>query len=458
MEDQDIGEMFLNFNLHPLVQRFAAIDLALLELSERTCPHQHMCWTRNLMGFKPSPYNLVCTYLVAKDVIRGDRHNPSNPFQWDYVKLNLPGTWDYNPSQAWISKRRLDGTLASNFVCFVDDQQITGQGQDRVIAAGHAINSIENYLGIQDALRKLRAAGGTRRPGAWAGASVFNEENVGVVMLTSQEKWDRLKEICQHWHAVIQGGETMLDYKKLLLDRGFLVYITQAYPSMKPYLKGFHLSLETWRGNCDAEGWKKRNNSPMDNEWEKGTACSLEDVKLQALCQDAGDLSSYCKEPPSGKMTVLPRFKQDLEALLLLTKSKHPTMRRMRSNLVVTAYYGFSNASSGRFGLTVEYSNGLHGRFGLWGSDTEDESLNYRELPNLVKMVEEEALNGHLSNLELWIFTDNSTVESCFLEKLFIYLVLAKPALPGQFVLFCVIPKQGKYVEIFLFVPMHSTK
>ncbi len=88
-------------------------------------------------------------------------------------------------------------------------------------------------------------------------------------MLRSQEKWDRLKEICQHWHAVIQGGETMLDYKKLLSDRGFLVYVTQAYPSMKPYLKGFHLSLETWRGNCDAEGWKKRNNSPVDNDWKR---------------------------------------------------------------------------------------------------------------------------------------------------------------------------------------------
>jgi hypothetical protein len=122
MEDHDIGEMFLNFNLHPLVQRFAAIDLSPLELSKRTFPHQHMCWTRNLMGFKPSPYNLVRTYLVAKDVIRGDRHDPSNPFQWDYVKLNMPGTRDYNPSQAWISKRRLNGTLASNFVCFVDDQ------------------------------------------------------------------------------------------------------------------------------------------------------------------------------------------------------------------------------------------------------------------------------------------------------------------------------------------------
>jgi hypothetical protein len=35
-----------------------------------------------------------------------------------------------------------------------------------------------------------------------------------------------------------------------------MVYMTQAYPGMKPYLKGFHLSLETWQGGRDSEGWK----------------------------------------------------------------------------------------------------------------------------------------------------------------------------------------------------------
>ena len=45
--------------------------------------------------------------------------------------------------------------------------------------------------------------------------------NKGVMVLVSQEKWDRLKGICAHWLAVIQRGETELEYKKLLLDRDF---------------------------------------------------------------------------------------------------------------------------------------------------------------------------------------------------------------------------------------------
>ena len=94
------------------------------------------------MGFKPFPYNSVRMYLVTEEIIRGDRHDSDNAFQYNYVMLNLPGTEGYKPSVAWISKRRTDGSLASDFVCFEDDQRISGQGQERVLAAGHAISDL----------------------------------------------------------------------------------------------------------------------------------------------------------------------------------------------------------------------------------------------------------------------------------------------------------------------------
>jgi hypothetical protein len=86
----------------------------------------------------------------------------------------------------------------------------------------------------------------------------------------------------------------------------------------------------------------------------------------------------------------------------------------VRSKSRVTAYYGFGDASSGGFGSTVERPGGIQGRFRLWGRDDEDKSSNYRELRNLANTVEEEATEGHLTNGELWLFTDNSTAESCF--------------------------------------------
>ena len=86
--------------------------------------------------------------------------------------------------------------------------------------------------------------------------NVCVEEDRGVVVLTSQEKWDHMKAICEHWRVILEKGDTDLDFKRLRSDRGFMVYVTQAYPGMKPYLKGFHLSLETWRGGRDSKGWK----------------------------------------------------------------------------------------------------------------------------------------------------------------------------------------------------------
>ena len=245
------------FHLHPNAVKFTAVDLGPLEFSAEECAQCWMCWSRNLMGFKSSPYNnSIRMYLVSEEIIRGDRHNTTDAFQWTSVLLNLPVTKGYRPALAWILKQRNDGSLASNFVCFVDDLRITGQGRQQVGEAGHTISLQQSYLGIQDALWKLRLPEGMRRPGAWAGVNMCMEEDQGIVVPTSQEKWDRMKAICKHWRHLLEKGDTNLDFKRLHSNRGFLVYVTQAYPGMKPYLKGFHLSLETWRGGWDSEGWK----------------------------------------------------------------------------------------------------------------------------------------------------------------------------------------------------------
>jgi hypothetical protein len=191
----------------------------------------------------------------------------------------------YKPALSWILKRRSNGTLASDFVCFVDDLQITGQGCWQVREAGHAISLQQSYLGIQDALWKLRLADGTRRMGAWAGVNMCVEAERGVVVLTSQEKWDCMKAICEHWWNLLKQGETNLDFKQLQLDRGFMVYVTQAYPGMKSYLKDFHLSLETWRGGRDSEGWKlpKQREQGETKSTETTTSDNFLDLKLNLL-------------------------------------------------------------------------------------------------------------------------------------------------------------------------------
>ena len=120
--------------------------------------------------------------------------------------------------------------------------------------------------------------------------------------------------------------------------------------------------------------------------------------------------------PPSGMTPAAPQLRKDLEALIALTTSSTPTKRVIRRRDLLTAYYGFGDASSGGFGSSLGLPRGVHGRFGVWGSDADDKSSNYRELRNLVEAVEEEARKGGLDHAKLWIFTDNSTAESCFVR------------------------------------------
>ncbi len=94
-----MGEMFLNFQLDPKIQQFAAINILPLEIPTTECEHQWLCWNRTLMGFRTSPYNAIKVYLIADEIIRGDRHNQTNAFQFDHVRLNLPGTSKYNPTE-----------------------------------------------------------------------------------------------------------------------------------------------------------------------------------------------------------------------------------------------------------------------------------------------------------------------------------------------------------------------
>ena len=159
--------------------------------------------------------------LIARAIkldLAGSRefiHLGRNGMTPNHFDLNLPGSTSYTPSRAWITKQQIDGSLASDIRVFIDDKRLVGSGQTEVREAGHQCSNRESYMGIQDALQKWRLTGGTCTLGAWAGAVVHVEPTRGVLVLTSQEKWDRMKNICNHWLTLLWDGETALAHKQL---------------------------------------------------------------------------------------------------------------------------------------------------------------------------------------------------------------------------------------------------
>jgi hypothetical protein len=249
--DIDIGEMFLNYFLDPRLRPKAGVDVT--ELAEKfgvvLKPEQRwiLRWERSLMGVRSSPFNCVRIYLLGEEVIRGDRHATNNPFRWDHVVLNLPGSKNYNPSMPWLmlydSKSR---RLAAFVVSYVDDLRTGSQGKesdgDRVV---HHVACKLNYLGQQDAARKRGFA--SKTPGAWAGAVVEAELGDGIYVTISQDKWDKVKRIVQRYEdagkSLSKENQVWLDRKELERDVGFLVHVFMTYENLRPFLKGFYLTL-----------------------------------------------------------------------------------------------------------------------------------------------------------------------------------------------------------------------
>ena len=93
LADNDYGEQFLNFPLHPDLRKYCGIDLSQLFPNEDVDGADDLvvgCWMRNAMGLSPSPYSSVQGSTRAKRVIMGNPRDDINPFAWHSFRLNLP--------------------------------------------------------------------------------------------------------------------------------------------------------------------------------------------------------------------------------------------------------------------------------------------------------------------------------------------------------------------------------
>jgi hypothetical protein len=361
------------------------------------------------MGMKSSPHGYVKMQSLGEEIVCGNHLDPSNPFYYYAVRLNLPGDPSYNPRLAKVSK--LDsrtGTTAGDMLTYVDDTRTTGRSSSHCWAVSHRTSTRLCYLGMQDALRKRTLP--SQRAGAWTG-SLTQTPSSGIVVSCTQEKWTRARQYISDLQTTLQDGGHF-DHKDLERKRGFLVYVARTYPSLMPFLKGIHLTLDGWRPGRDDDGW------PLQGQ----LACHL-------------DVDPTITPTAPATVTAIPRLAGDLQALSQLMASDTPPERIIRSSSVMVALYGFGDDSGAGFGSTILSGTGTHYRFGIWGNDLVGASSNYRELFNLtaaaedhvnilrfeqlsslVNAVSAETTSTSLAGCELYLFTDNSVTEGAFFK------------------------------------------
>jgi hypothetical protein len=77
--------------------------------------------------------------FTAEDVIQGNPEDENNSFQWDQVKMNLPGDPSYDLSLPWVYKVKKDGTPAADFFFYVDDNRTPGNSEGEAWKATHRV-------------------------------------------------------------------------------------------------------------------------------------------------------------------------------------------------------------------------------------------------------------------------------------------------------------------------------
>ena len=128
--------------------------------------------------------------------------------------------------------RDIDEKVAADFCQYIDDIRASGATYEECWQAARRVASVLQYLGLQDAARKVRPP--VQDGSTWAG-SVVATHSSEVAKLVTEKRWAKTRTIIRKWVQAHRESPE-LDAPALRSDRGFLVYISRTYPWMVPYL------------------------------------------------------------------------------------------------------------------------------------------------------------------------------------------------------------------------------
>jgi hypothetical protein len=165
-------------------------------------------------------------YYVAEEFCRGPASAKYNPMGYHEVRLNLPGSSDYNPSLPRVMKwNQAAKAIAGDVVTFIDDLRASGHWVENSWQVYRQLGSRLQYLGIHDAPRKRRPPSQTL--GAWAGG-IFSSANGRITKYFSVEKWKQGQTMIRWLQDKVNAcpnNRPLLNFKRLESTAGFLCHL-----------------------------------------------------------------------------------------------------------------------------------------------------------------------------------------------------------------------------------------
>jgi hypothetical protein len=172
-------------------------------------------------------------------------------------------------------------------VVYIDDLRTVANSQKEALKSSSKVAKTCSWLGLQDAAQKRREA--SLEPGAWAETVIWASQ-VDVKKMVTQERWEKTQRKLDWIHRAAKGERggdiasecppERITHKPLESIRGFLIYVARTYSTLVPYLKGIHLTLDSWRANRGDDGWPVdddgwRLSNTIDDKIEDGIARGL---------------------------------------------------------------------------------------------------------------------------------------------------------------------------------------
>jgi hypothetical protein len=207
--------------------------------------------------------------------------------------------------------------------------------------------------------------------------------------MVSQEKWDRTKALIQELSDLLANPP--LPLHRLLQIRGFLIYVVRTYKWLNPYIKGLHLTIDSWRPGRADNGFKLKG-----RDLKQAMACWKSNKELDfGLCgrrseeEDHVSATGDRKQPDDGPpeaVQPVDRFRRDMTCLMDLTSPATPPRQLYRAKHK-SAFYVVGDASGNAKGAAVIELHGVSYEAGAWNVEWRDKSPNSREAENLMDQI-----------------------------------------------------------------------
>ena len=205
-----------------------------------------------------------------------------------------------------------------------------------------------------------------------------------------------------------------LPLQRMLEIRGFFMYVVSTYTWLNPYMKGMHLTVDSWRPGRAEDGFKMTPNETQKLEsslWGRiGLPCRREDKGGVDHVVDMPEHDGDC-----APATVLPvgHYIRDLECLTTLTSTLEPPQQLYQATQQA-AFYVLGDASGKGKGNTVVEQYGIDYESGAWNLQWCQNYSNCQEAENLADRLERLVLDRSLVDHEVFLITDNSAFEGAY--------------------------------------------